>query len=218
MGRRVPTGCVESAGGGTTRGWRLAAGGHPTGCKGRLVTGATARPSAILRVRPECSDVAGSTGGLPCDRIQRQRSDVAHRGRFKPTRSRRARLVPEVVRVPGNRRGRADERRVGGGPERPGNGARGGWQPGARHGLHERSESGGELDEAELHRINKNVLARVFWDGRAFISSTSLHDTFALRMCVINHTTTWDDVRETLEDITRFGMEAAASAEASNDT
>ena len=73
--------------------------------------------------------------------------------------------------------------------------------------------AGAELDEAELLRINKKVLARVFWDGRAFISSTSLHDTFALRMCVINHTTTWDDVRETLEDITRFGMEATASAE-----
>ena len=72
---------------------------------------------------------------------------------------------------------------------------------------------GAELDEAELLRVNKKVLARVFWDGHAFISSTSLHDTFALRMCVINHTTTWDDVRETLENITRFGMEAAASAE-----
>lgn len=71
--------------------------------------------------------------------------------------------------------------------------------------------SGAELDEAELQRINKNVLARVFWDGHAFISSTSLHDTFALRMCVINHTTTWDDVHATLENITRFGMEAAAT-------
>ena len=73
--------------------------------------------------------------------------------------------------------------------------------------------AGGELDEEELHRINKKVLARVFWDGHAFISSTSLHGTFALRMCVINHTTTWDDVRATLENITRFGEEAARGEE-----
>jgi len=71
--------------------------------------------------------------------------------------------------------------------------------------------AGAKLDEAELQRINKNVLARVFWDGHAFLSSTSLHGTFALRMCVINHTTTSDDVRETLKNITRFGMEAAAT-------
>lgn len=66
----------------------------------------------------------------------------------------------------------------------------------------------GADDERELHRLNRNVLARVFWEDRAFISSTLLHGRFALRMCVINHTTTWDDVRETLETIERFGREA----------
>ncbi len=79
--------------------------------------------------------------------------------------------------------------------------------------------AGAELGEADLHRINESVLASVFWGGRAFISSTSLHDTFALRISVINHTTTWDDVRETLENITQFGMEAVAQAQSvSNDT
>lgn len=66
----------------------------------------------------------------------------------------------------------------------------------------------GADDERELHRLNRKVLARVFWEDRAFISSTLLHRRFALRMCVINHTTTWDDVRETLETIERFGKEA----------
>ena len=65
----------------------------------------------------------------------------------------------------------------------------------------------GEGDERSLHRLNRKVLARVFWEDRAFISSTLLHRRFALRMCVINHTTTWDDVRETLETIERFGEE-----------
>ena len=69
-----------------------------------------------------------------------------------------------------------------------------------------------DLDEGALDEINKTVLARVFWDDRAFISSTLLHGTFALRMCILNHTTTWDDVRETLESVERFGREAVAGA------
>ncbi len=70
----------------------------------------------------------------------------------------------------------------------------------------------GAGDEREIHRLNRQVLARVFWEDRAFLSSTLLHRRFALRMCVINHTTTWDDVRETLETIERFGREARAAS------
>ena len=40
------------------------------------------------------------------------------------------------------------------------------------------------------------------------MSSTLLHRKFALRMCVINHSTTWADVRETLETIECFCREA----------
>ncbi len=70
-------------------------------------------------------------------------------------------------------------------------------------------------DEAVLEQINRNVLARVFWEDRAFLSSTLLHGTFALRLCIINHNTTWDDVRETLEAAERFGVEASAMEAAS---
>ena len=66
----------------------------------------------------------------------------------------------------------------------------------------------GGLDEEALDTVNRTVLARMFWDDRAFMSSTLLRGTFALRMCIINHTTTWDDVRETLEAVERFGKEA----------
>ena len=62
--------------------------------------------------------------------------------------------------------------------------------------------------ERALHQLNRKVLARVFWEERAFMSSTLLHRRFALRMCVINHSTSWDDVRETLETIEGFGREA----------
>ena len=55
--------------------------------------------------------------------------------------------------------------------------------------------------------MNRTILARLFWDDDAFVSSTLLHGTFSLRLCILNHTTTWDDVRETLETIERFGRE-----------
>ncbi len=65
-----------------------------------------------------------------------------------------------------------------------------------------------DLGENVLEAINRTVLARVFWEDRAFISSTLLHGTFALRMCVINYSTTWNDVHETLEVISEFGTES----------
>ncbi len=67
---------------------------------------------------------------------------------------------------------------------------------------------GATVGERDLDEINRNVLARMFWDDQAFLSSTSLRGRFALRMCIINHTTTWDDVRATLEAIERFGRES----------
>ena len=71
-----------------------------------------------------------------------------------------------------------------------------------------------ELDEAVLDKVNRTVLARMFWDNPAFMSSMLLHGTFTLRMCIINHTTTWDDVRETLEAVERFGREALSKSDA----
>ena len=72
----------------------------------------------------------------------------------------------------------------------------------------------GGLDEETLDKINRVILARMFWDDPAFMSSTLLRGTFALRMCIINHTTTWDDVRETLEAVERFGGEALSKGDA----
>ena len=63
-------------------------------------------------------------------------------------------------------------------------------------------------DEDTLDEVNRQVLARVFWDDTAFFSSTSLKGVFSLRMCILNHRTDWDDVRRTLELVSRFGTEA----------
>ena len=67
------------------------------------------------------------------------------------------------------------------------------------------------MTEEAIEQANRNVLARVFWEEPALMSSTMLRGTFSLRLCILNHTTTWDDVRETLEAIERFGREAIAA-------
>lgn len=65
-----------------------------------------------------------------------------------------------------------------------------------------------DLDETALEEINREVLASIFWGDPAFISSTLLHGTFSLRLCILNHTTTWEDVRRTLGAIERSGSAA----------
>ena len=64
------------------------------------------------------------------------------------------------------------------------------------------------LSEAEIEEKNRAILVRVFWDDNAFISSTLLRGTFCLRMCIVNHTTTWNDVEETLKAIENFGSQS----------
>lgn len=67
------------------------------------------------------------------------------------------------------------------------------------------------LDEGSLDEINKIVLARMFWDDPAFMTSTLVSGkTFSLRLCIVNLTTTWDDVRETLDATAKFGRDALA--------
>jgi len=66
----------------------------------------------------------------------------------------------------------------------------------------------GDHDDARLEEVNEAVQARVIDTGTAMMSSTRLRGLYSLRMCILNHTTTWDDVRSTLEAIERFGQEA----------
>lgn len=66
----------------------------------------------------------------------------------------------------------------------------------------------GDYDEAMLEDVNRKVLTRVFWDDLAFFSSTSLKGVFSLRLCIINHTTTWEDVQRTLARVEQLGEEA----------
>lgn len=59
-------------------------------------------------------------------------------------------------------------------------------------------------DEKSLEEINRKVLAHVFWDELAFVSSTNLKGKFSLRLCILNHTTTWQDVQRTLDLIVQL--------------
>ena len=63
------------------------------------------------------------------------------------------------------------------------------------------------LDDDALERVNESVQERVIETGTAMMSSTRLRGLFSLRLCILNHTTTWDDVRETLRAVERFGTE-----------
>ena len=70
--------------------------------------------------------------------------------------------------------------------------------------------TGGGCDEETLEQVNRKVLARVFWEESAFFSSTSLNEVFSLRLCIANYTTTWEDVRSTLDAVLRLGEDAIA--------
>ena len=65
----------------------------------------------------------------------------------------------------------------------------------------------GGLDEEALDSLNRNVLAKIFWGEEAFLSSTMFNGKFVLRLCIVNHNTTWDDVRQTLEAVERIAAE-----------
>ena len=66
----------------------------------------------------------------------------------------------------------------------------------------------GGVSEADLARVNRRVLANTFWGGRAFLSSAKVDTRIVLRLCIVNHNTTWQDVRETLEAVERAGTVA----------
>jgi aromatic-L-amino-acid decarboxylase len=66
-----------------------------------------------------------------------------------------------------------------------------------------------QIDEETLEALNAGIQERIIDEGVAMMSSTRLKGTYALRLCIMNHGTTWDDVRETLRAIERIGREAS---------
>ena len=68
------------------------------------------------------------------------------------------------------------------------------------------------LSEAAIETVNRKILVRMFWENDAFMSSTIVDGKFSLRICIVNYTTTWKDVEETLDAIESFGTEALESS------
>ena len=68
-----------------------------------------------------------------------------------------------------------------------------------------------ELNDEQLEEINEAVQARVIEEEVAMMSSTRLRGLYSLRFCILNHTTTWEDVRFTLAAIEDFGRETISS-------
>jgi len=69
---------------------------------------------------------------------------------------------------------------------------------------------GARLEDPELETLNEAIQTRVVQSGVAMMSSTRLRDRYSLRLCIMAHETTWDDVLDTLEAIERLGREAVA--------
>jgi hypothetical protein len=54
-------------------------------------------------------------------------------------------------------------------------------------------------DEAVLERINAALVERIQADGRVFLSTAWVRGRFALRLCILNHSTTTAEVERALE-------------------
>lgn len=79
-------------------------------------------------------------------------------------------------------------------------------------GLRAQLERGGSKAEregldAELNRINERVMKRVQRGGRAYLSNAMLRGRFALRACIINFRTTFEDIDLTLEIVREAARE-----------
>ena len=58
-------------------------------------------------------------------------------------------------------------------------------------------------DDESIDLLNRKLVASLDRSGEAAVSTTSLRGVFAIRMCVLNHTTTRDDVMRVLDWIER---------------
>ena len=56
-----------------------------------------------------------------------------------------------------------------------------------------------------IDSLNEAIQTRVIDSGTAMISSTRIRGAYSLRLCIMSHQTTGDDVRETIERIAAYG-------------
>ena len=66
------------------------------------------------------------------------------------------------------------------------------------------------LSEEELSALNARIQDRIVESGFAMVSSTRLRERYALRFCIMNHRSTWQDVEGTFREIERTAKEVYA--------
>jgi selenocysteine lyase/cysteine desulfurase len=69
-----------------------------------------------------------------------------------------------------------------------------------------------EGDEDEVAALNAALVARLEATGRALVSSTRLHGVYAIRLCVLNHTSRAEDVEWVLDWFARADAPEPAAA------
>lgn len=72
--------------------------------------------------------------------------------------------------------------------------------------------SGWTGDEAALEALNRDLQDRIVEEGTAMMSSTRLHGTYALRLCILNHRSGPGDVEATLARLEALAGSAAGAA------
>lgn len=77
-----------------------------------------------------------------------------------------------------------------------------------------RRRFGGTDDEEELARLNAQLVSGLAATGKGLVSSTRLRGRYALRLCVLNHTSTECEVEEVLSWLEQAEVAPAASIEA----
>jgi len=65
----------------------------------------------------------------------------------------------------------------------------------------------------EIDGLNRAILQRIVRRGRVFLSNASLHGSFALRACFVNHRTTRGDVEQIVDEVLAVGGELELEAE-----
>jgi glutamate/tyrosine decarboxylase-like PLP-dependent enzyme len=75
----------------------------------------------------------------------------------------------------------------------------------------------GVTDEESIARLNAELVAAFEQTGRGLVSSTRLHGVYAIRLCVMNHTSGPDDVTEVLDWFAQAPAPELAAATAAPD-
>ena len=68
-----------------------------------------------------------------------------------------------------------------------------------------RADAGSDSDA-----LNQTILQRVVRRGKVFLSNATIHGSFALRSCIVNHRTTPDDIEQVVSEVLAVGRELSA--------